>query len=157
MIEMKLTGMDALLRELHELPAKLERKAFTNATRAGAKVVVDEAKQSDAFKDRGKKYGRYAHRVGNLRKSIKVYKARGKKGEVTFYAGVIGGKKKDDAYYARWVERGHAIGKKGRKGKGSVGQVPAHPFLRPAFDNNRQKILDAISARVRTEIDKAKL
>jgi HK97 gp10 family phage protein len=58
-------------------------------------------------------------------------------------------------FAAEMVEYGHAI-YRGRKGKGnkSLGSVPAHPFLRPAWDLSRDEAESVIKQTLQTEVEK---
>lgn len=47
----------------------------------------------------------------------------------------------DDAYYARWVEFGHAA----RGG----GEVPAHPFMVPAKEASEDNVVALVTAALR--------
>lgn len=54
------------------------------------------------------------------------------------YASTAGGR---GGWYAHMIERGHKFVVRKREGKVVVGYYPAHPFLRPALEENSQKIL----------------
>ena len=47
----------------------------------------------------------------------------------------------DDAYYAKWVEYGHAA-----RGGGSV---PSHPFMVPAEEANRHNVVALVTGALR--------
>jgi HK97 gp10 family phage protein len=62
---------------------------------------------------------------------------------------------------AEWVEFGHRIvtggrhSNWGRRGKGRVmGQVPAHPFIRPAFEMSEGEAIAALKETVVSEVEK---
>jgi HK97 gp10 family phage protein len=64
------------------------------------------------------------------------------------------------SHVARWVEYGHRLvrgapNKKGRGGPGSVvGNVPAHPFIRPAFEAERGAAMEAFAVGLASELKK---
>jgi HK97 gp10 family phage protein len=69
------------------------------------------------------------------------------------------------AHVARWVEYGHrevqgGASRKQRdgsyKGPGKhTGDVPEHPFIRPAFEATQQQVSDVMTETLITEIEKA--
>jgi HK97 gp10 family phage protein len=54
----------------------------------------------------------------------------------------------EEAWYGRLVEDGHAIVVAGKK----VGDVPPHPFMRPAFDAKTDEAYDAFEAELRRRL-----
>ena len=58
------------------------------------------------------------------------------------------------AYVANWVENGHA-GRRSATREGPARNVPAHPFVRPAFDANEAKAIDLYADTMTTEISAA--
>lgn len=129
---------------LQALPIKIEKNIMRGAMRAGAKVVLEQAKVNvpvAAPSDRNReRYGGYA---GALRDSLRVG-TRARKGRVTSYVRAGGTKTKSgaDVYYAHWVEYGtkpHSNGKRGMH----PGARP-HPFLRPAADTAQGEAVVAV-------------
>ena len=57
-------------------------------------------------------------------------------------------------YVANWVENGHA-GRRSATREGPARNVPAHPFVRPAFDANEDKAVDLYAETMAAEIEKA--
>lgn len=57
-------------------------------------------------------------------------------------------------YVANWVENGHA-GRRSKTREGPARNVPAHPFVRPAFDTNETKAIDLYTETMVAEIEKA--
>lgn len=76
-------------------------------------------------------------KTGNLRESVAIeqYKSKG----IINYRVIAGGK---IAPHAHLVEFGHRIVNKSSE---SDADVPAHPFLRKAFDDNKSSIEKAMS------------
>ncbi len=57
-------------------------------------------------------------------------------------------------YVANWVENGHA-GRRSATREGPARNVPAHPFVRPAFDANEDKAVDLYAETMAAENEKA--
>ena len=147
MSETTVKGLAALQAALDQLPAKIEANIMRGALRAGAKVMLDEAKRLAPVSEPSAENQRlYGGRVGLLRDSIRI-KTKLKRGQVTASV-VAGGKTKDGGqpFYARFVEYGtaaHVImagpGKYLPLGNGYLKSVQhpgarPQPFMRPALD-----------------------
>lgn len=132
-----LKGQEELLKNLEKLGSKLH-KALEAATAAGALLVVNDAKTNAPYK------------TGTLRRSIHIggftslvpdYNPGDARNTQTF--GDLGkGKKTDtavelkigtDLIYAAPQEFGTST-------------IPAHPYLRPAVDENKDKVPKEIGA-----------
>lgn len=143
-LQFELKGMKELDEALSGLAEDLQRKALQQAARAGAKVVQDEAKATGAFRDR----------TGTLRKSLvlKLDSAAKKWGQFRYKVGASA-----EGYYGYFIEKGYmATGpKKAGKSnkKGNARHVPASPFLRPALEDNIDKITEAIKKKLAQRID----
>lgn len=145
MADVYVKGLRELGQMLQALPVKIERNILRGAMRAGAKVVLEQAKvnvpvaeTSDRNRER---YGGYA---GALRDSLRIGSSRSRKGRVTVAVRAGGTKTKTgaDVYYAHWVEYGtkpHSNGKRGMH----PGARP-HPFLRPAADTAQGEAVVAV-------------
>lgn len=112
--------------------------------------------------------GSYARRVKSaLRKRQKLIGGK----VYTSIDGVNEGaelKRTEGAYYALWVEKGHDIVKRGGgsnttkslkvKG-GGIGSVTGHvaprPFLRPAIDENAERVVAIVAQVLQEELDNA--
>jgi len=133
---------------LKKLPAILQQKVVTSASRAAAKVIADDAKQ------------RVARRTGLLASSIGVAKAKKRDtphGVVRFYVipktkvviskrVVVDGKKgrlraKTRGYHGHFVEFG-------------TKKMKAQPFLLPAAKANESKVVKVFKEKVFTGVDK---
>lgn len=157
-------GDDKIKKMFDDLPSKLQRKILSTAIRNGCKDIQAEAKRLCPVD------------TGRLRKSIRVrvakYKRRGQvKLVVTTGAGdnLFEGRQ----YYGAFVEYGYRHGKatraerriieKKHKADGQYlkdqfdkqladvsdrKQIPAQPFLRPAFDTRRDAVLRSIAKQV---------
>ncbi len=129
----RLEGVDELNRVFKKLPKKLRQSAVLNATRAGARVIRDEAKRL-APKD-----------TGALRKGIKVITP--KKAARTSERLVTVGVKGDAAFRAHFTEfgtGGGVIGSGPRKGQ-VIPPQSAQPFLRPAVTNKGREAIRIIA------------
>lgn len=166
-------GLAELDKMLKQLPEKIEKNIMRSAMRAGAKVIMLEAKQlAPVAPPSSKNQKQYSGYAGALRDSIRV--STPKLSEIkrgTVAASVkVGGKQKGktaNAYYARWVEYGTAAhyikAKKGgslsfggifAKGVLHPGAKP-NPFMRPAADNASQAALMAIGQKIKSRLTKA--
>lgn len=170
-VTFNIDGLDALYKQLQELPLRVEKNIMRGAVRAGATVYRDRARE-------------LAPKVsGALRKSIKTSSTKIRKGEakVTVTAG---------AFYAHMVEfgtasyyegKGKTVGKpykipkltknKKRTGKKAIAfgdvvvsagvhpGIRPEPFMRPAFDRSTADVIEAtrkyISDRLAKEALKA--
>ena len=140
MSEITLIGFKELAIELKTFPDKLKKKALGKVVRAGANVILKDARR------------RAPKRLGKLRKGIKVQRKRRQPRNIIRDA--IGFTK--DAWYGRLVEYGHNIVSSSGEKK-VIGHVSAQPFLRPAFDNNINASLDAMHKKLEQEIGKMRL
>lgn len=172
---MKFKGGAELAKALQELPVKIERNIMRSALRAGAKVVLDEAKRN--INDRS----------GDLSRSLRV-STRSRRGEVT--ATLKAGDR--EAYYAHMVEFGTAahfisvsdeakpsrLTRRGIKNYGIgtinkmvnagslviggnfVGASVSHPgakpnpFMRPAIDEKQGEAIVAVGEQIRKRLTK---
>lgn len=147
-------GLRELALNLEQFPEKLKRKALLTALRASGRVVRDIAR------------ARVPVKSGALRKSIRVT-VRIDRFTGNPRARVIAGRrvKKDDPYYALFVERGtkaHEIRPKGKKSLFIAGlfaeQVNhpgarARPYLEPALDQGAQAAIEAMRVALAAEIE----
>lgn len=151
------------LRELREalirkVPEHLQGPVLQKALAAGAKPVLQTARQLVPVKSGVLRRAIYAYR--DKRNSSGVFEQRA--------IGVRSGKRfkksNRDAYYWRFIEFGRqafatAKGVLGTPQKGFFGKAVAaiapRPFLRPAFDRNKQTSLEEIRKSLAAEIPKA--
>jgi HK97 gp10 family phage protein len=145
MADFEVKGLKELNQTLQQLPVKLERNILRGAIRAGANVIVEDARRRapvlSVFDPR---------RVfGALAKSIRVRGVQSKNGVLVggvFAGGVadVGrGKEKvqADAFYARFVEYG-------------TSKMAARPFLRPAIDSKTPAAIDATAGYIRDRAER---
>ena len=140
MSNVHIKGGAELNKFLQQLPAKIEQSVLRGALRAGANVVMAEAKANVPVES------------GQLRDGLKV-STSSRRGRVTAKVKATG----KHAHIAPWLEYGTAAHKITAKGKGMFfgglfvkgvqhpGSRPK-PFMRPALDGRAQ---DAVSAAAR--------
>jgi HK97 gp10 family phage protein len=139
-VSVKVDGLRALGERMKGLSDDVNNRIARAATAAGAVVIRDAAKRKAPV------------RTGNLQKNIVV--KRLPKGEatltsehiVTVRRGKLTKKQRAaglvDAFYATFVEYGTA-------------RAAAQPFLRPAYDENKEKAVQAIKDRISQRLAKA--
>jgi len=145
MITMKIEGLEEVNRMLGALPDKIATKVMRKAVYAGAALLRQGQRQVAPIRTTGgpMKTKSGTRSPGFLKKNIKMrFKRRQDRTVKIYQVGPIG-----EAFYGRFVELGHAAGKRKKYGRGvtpSTGlrMVPAHPFLMPTFDNLTQQIIE---------------
>jgi HK97 gp10 family phage protein len=126
----KVTGLKEIKEKLSKLPEKIQKNILRTAIHAAAAELRDAAKEEAPV------------RSGELRKSIKAVRKRGTKVEVQSNVNV-------GAFYGLMVEKGHVLAKRNNAGKvEGIGHVPAHPFLRPAYDRMKDKVVDFVKNKI---------
>lgn len=139
-VTLKIDGLSDLGKRLQTLSADMQGKVARAATAAGAVVIKNSAIQK-APEDTGNlKKNIIAKRLPKSETSLTsehiVTVRKGKKTAKQKAAGIR------DAYYASFVEFGTA-------------KMAAQPFLRPAFDQNKERAVDAMKNRLEARIKKA--
>lgn len=152
---MRVTIQTKGLREIREalnmLPREVAGEPLREVALIGAEVIRQQA-VANAEKRR---------RTGNLAKNIEKEIARESIG--TRVVVHIGPNK--DAWYGRLVEFGHAIvrvtnrirnaaGRTVRRETVNLGQVPPHPWLRPAFDAKRREAQQVMEQEFRRRLER---
>ena len=130
-VRMKVEGGDKIARKLQMMAEEVARTHMRECALAGAEVIRAEAATLAP-----RKTGTLA---GDIQKEVK----KQTKSRVDVHIGP--GKK---GWYGRFVEDGHAIVVAGKK----VGDVPPHPFMRPAFDAKTDEAYDAFEAELRRRL-----
>ncbi len=135
---MQLTGFKELASALRELPQKVARNALRSAVNAGATQIRKQARLNAPVDS------------GLLKKNIYQKQSRSASGpeRQTVIVGVRSGKarnkdgsKKELPYYWRFMEFG-------------TSKMPAAPFLRPAFDTQKDAAIKAIADKLDERIQK---
>jgi HK97 gp10 family phage protein len=131
-VKMRITGVAELMKKLRSIDEKVKKVALQKGIGAAAKIIKDSAK------------ARVRRRSGQLAKSlgskVKTFRNTG------IVVGVIGprkgfkimidGKPVDPVRYAHLVENG-------------TRRSAAHPFLRPAVEENKDGVFGAIADAVK--------
>ncbi len=169
-VDFNIKGFSALQEYLKQLPAKVEANVMAGALRAGAKVILNEAKQMcPTGQPSGRGARRYKLYEGALRDSIKISVKR-KKGATggTINAYIrAGGKAKNGAYvfYAHVVEYtgaiAHRIPLTGSAKLNIAGYTYAsaqhpgmnkRPFMRPALDGKAGAAIQATGEYIKKRL-----
>lgn len=129
-----------LLEKLKTLPAKVEKNIISAAIRSAASNLQKEIKSKTPLGE-----------TGILRKGIKVRPKRAQKGEIHINVASI-------TYYARFVEQGRSITKKGqtkrKKDRIKVGHVEGKPFFEPAYRGFKPKLILFFEQKIREKLGK---
>lgn len=145
--EVKVHGLEELVRKLGELPKVLRRRVLRNALAAGARVVRDEAKRKAPVL--GNPMKAPYRKPGTVRDAIRVRtsKADRKAGNVGVFVNVKpaskadrGTKSRNDPYYWQWLEFGRSAragrpmrapikSARGRRSSRAVGYIRPFGFL----------------------------
>lgn len=134
----KIEGLEALRRQLRQLPEELQKKALGDAVAKGANLIRDEARVRAPFL------------TGMLKRSIRSTRSVRRGSEAAAFVGVRRLTKKTlrklgfkgDAFYWKFLEFG-------------TSKQPAQPFLRPAFDSKKEKAVEVIKQVLADGIAKA--
>ena len=129
-IDLEVKGLDALLKQLKELPNVAQNKAARKGLRAAAKKFYPVAK------------GLVPVRTGQLKAAIKVRAGKKRRNRITMYVGPALGFMKGKTFYAGFVEWGTA----------NMGE---HKFIEPAFDREAETAGNEAIATIWEEIAKA--
>ncbi|MBB4865463.1 HK97 gp10 family phage protein [Pseudomonas nitritireducens] len=152
--EVDLKGLDEIMKKLRELGPKLERNFLRRAARKAMNIVKDEARARVSPTDD-------PNTAENIARNIVVQESgrRGKAvGGVVMRVGVLGGAKNvhagglvgraslkenpgGDTWYWRFMEFG-------------TEHQAARPFMRPAFEQNIEKVTETVAAELNKAIDK---
>jgi HK97 gp10 family phage protein len=149
-MELELTGVQELVAKLEKARVQMTGPEMKKALRAGGRVIkaamVERAPVLDA-----KTANSTSLEPGALREGIRVYAPPNDDP-----ADVLIGPAARVAHVARWGEYGHRqvsggylklLGNGSTRGTGEAGEdVPAHPFLRPAFEASVAEAGEAIAA-----------
>lgn len=166
---MKVKGLGEVLKALHELPAKVQKKVVKGAVASAAEVIRAEAELRAPIYTGTVQAGHPP--PGTLKKAI--YKARLASActatvETWLVSARKGKKQEHDAFYATWVEYGHyargpsARSAEERKALDAGTHVPlgsyfilAQPFMRPAFESKKLLAYEAMRSYVEDKLPAA--
>jgi len=172
-----LKGWGELEKQLLGLSAKIAKNALSSGVSAGARFMQKAVKDKAPLLS-GPTWGDHQP-PGTLKRSIIVkycpelstqfkstYKVTVRKGKRYRNQGKKGNRSQD-AYYADWVEKGHwyvppkpknANWKSHREAAKSYTSstakfIPAHPFMRPAWEVNKTASLEVIKNQMTVKIN----
>lgn len=143
MIDHKLdfSGLLDISRDMELLSKAENKKVLRDGTRAGAEVLKEEVIK------------RAPERTGKLKRNVVVVTMRGRRNAITSGVHIRGvnpetgnsdntmkASNRRNAFYWRFVELG-------------TSNMPAHPFVRPAFDARQDEATRAVIARMNKAID----
>jgi HK97 gp10 family phage protein len=154
---MIISGLPELLANLKDLSEKQMEAATRKALRTGGVIV-----QAAITERAPVKVGSGGILPDGALKSDIVMRI--KKDDNGILAAIVG-PDKETRHVADWVEYGHrevqgGKSRKGRDGKYSgpgkhIGDVPEHPFIRPAWEATKQEVTDTVCTTLAAEIEKA--
>lgn len=139
--EVAVKGLKELDAFLKRLPAKVEGNILRGALRAGAKVILTEAKVLVPVGPPNAENVRlYGGHEGALRDSIRISTSR-RKGDVKASVKAGGKNKKTgaDVFYAHFIEFGTVKGN-------------AIPFLRPSLDSKQGEAVVAVGNNIKKKL-----
>ncbi len=159
MIEFEIKGLKELDEELKKFPVELQKKALGTMVAAGARFVKDEAISNfmsvakTLNLDKNEKYW-------SLKNIVMRRLKRKDKGRSTLTYGV---RAQFPAFYLETGTTPHTIMAKKARSLGAKGQFgkkvqhpgyAARPFLRPALDQNVQRIVNIMGYKLMAWIDR---
>ncbi|EOC0004062.1 HK97 gp10 family phage protein [Cronobacter dublinensis] len=141
-IDLDFSGLDEIARDLETLSRAENNKVLRDATRAGAEVLREEVIQ------------RAPERTGKMKKNVVILTQKvHRSGEISSGVHIRGVNPRTgnsdntmkannprNAFYWRFVELGTV-------------NMPAHPFVRPAFDTRQEQAAQVAMERMNRAID----
>ena len=165
-VDVKIDGVEEILKKLHKLPEKIQKNVVRGAVRAGAKPMLQEAKALVPVQH------------GTLRQSLAITKVKTRKKTLVWYQISPASRKLKkgdfDGWYGHMVEFGTYAKRtkplspetikrlnsdpkrKERRDKivAKGGGAAPHPFLRPALERKGGESIEAAKEYMRKRIDK---
>jgi hypothetical protein len=156
-LEMTTRGFPELERTLDDMGQSLGEQVCRKALREGGNLMKGAIAANAP--ERPDLPSGTALPVGALRNDITVTVTKDKGAQNSFSAWIEAGK--ETFRVSVWVEWGHRFVRGGRymnwgkRGKGQhVGEVIAHPYIRPAFDANEDLAFEVIAQTALNEINR---
>lgn len=151
-VSVKVSGLKELGKNLQALDKKVRNRISVKAMRAGGRIIRDSARAKAPVLQESVPH----RRKGTLKRSIVERTKVGKNGKTTTIVAVrnlsgkqiakfkgktgkSGAKNPNDPFYWRFVEFG-------------TSKMPAKPFMRPAFEQNKQRAAQEIIHTLRNDI-----
>jgi len=133
MADIEIFGMEDVLRKLRKLPEQIQNNVVVGAVRAGTKPIINEAKRLVPID------------TGDLEKSIGANRRKTDEKTVVMFTVSPRRGGKYDGFHGHLVEFG-------------TKNMAAQPFMRPAYEKEGEKTIDAtreyMAKRVEKEIEK---
>ena len=144
-IDIRVLGDKNLQRKLSKLATAVQKRIVRQSMREGAKIVLAEAK---------------INAPGRIKQSLHI-RSRSTRGQINIRVQTrtrewFGIPKKDKYFYPALIEYGakaHVIQKAYGFLKVNHPGFIARPYLRPAMENNRQRVLTTVSNNIRRKIE----
>lgn len=151
---MRIEGLDELRRAMQNLPERMQKNVLSKAVNAGALIIRDDARvrvpilkipdprriagllRRMVRSTRGVRRGTEASAFVSVRRLTKGAIRKFKR-----LTGKSGAQNPNDAWYWRFVEFG-------------TSKAPAQPFLRPAFDHQKERAAMAIKDELLAGIER---
>jgi HK97 gp10 family phage protein len=130
-VEITISGIEEVCEGLTTAPSRIVKHGFAKALTAAAVPIVEALEARTPIE------------TGDLKKHVMT--------EITVNADSTGGRSKVGfgrfGYIARFVEFGHRsiAHKNGKDSKAVLGEVQAHPFMRPAASTSAESAIEAFS------------
>lgn len=173
-VESEISGMDELLKNLKELPEKVQKRVLVGAVRAAAKPIVKEARSLAPAKSGALKASIGVTKFETLNKSLVWFQVSPRQhGNFTKRFTTASGQKWSikgisDPWYAHFTEYGtysnldhplkNKLSAKRKKKRDAIvakgGGIKPHPFMRPAFEKEGDKAIVALKEYMEKRLDK---
>lgn len=127
MADMELEGMESILSKIEEMGEKGSRIQNKALKKAGG-IILKEAKQTSAFKDKS----------GELRKGLNLSGIRNKGNRKYILVGI---QKGDNSriFYGKFLEFG-------------TSKMPAKPFMAPAYESKKEEAKEIIKQEIKNAL-----
>jgi hypothetical protein len=148
----RIEGIDGVKAELAAFDAKVQKQAMVASLRDAGAVMESAVRDAAPVKAAGG--GKLPEGALKADVRLRVTTSAGQPMAIVDFGSLT-------YYVARWVEYGHRLVKGGsssmKRGKlqGSghqIGDVPAYPFIRPAFERSISASIEAFVVRLKAEL-----
>ncbi len=127
----EIIGLEAIIAKLNALPDKLEKKVLRAAVRKGANIIRDKARSYVPYDS------------GELKKSITTSSIKAKRGVIAFNIRPRNNKKRGvSVFYGRFIEYG-------------TSKMSAKPYMRPAYDEAENQVLETVINDIKLKLEEA--
>jgi HK97 gp10 family phage protein len=137
---LKLQGGAELAAKLETLPTRVANKVIRQSLRIGTKIILAET------------VAKAPVNTGLLKKTLKVRAMKRRRNQIGVQVITEGGFYQGKAFYGAFLEFGHKAGP--RKLGNKRQQVPAKPFIKPAFDAVKEQAASVILQAMKQGIER---